>query len=43
MLAAGGGPARAQEEEVVDKAGRADPVEVIKMILDGGRRRQRGK
>jgi len=36
MLAAGGGPARAQEEEVVDKAGRADPVEVIKMILDAG-------
>ena len=36
MLAAGGGPARAQEEEVVDKAGRADPVEVIRMILDGG-------
>ena len=36
MLAAGGGPARAQEDEVVDKAGRADPVEVIKMILDAG-------
>jgi uncharacterized protein len=36
MLAAGGGPARAQEEEVVDKAGRADPIEVIKMILDAG-------
>ena len=36
MLAAGGGPARAQEEEVVDKAGRADPVEVIRMILDAG-------
>ncbi len=36
MLAAGGGPARAQEEEVVDKTGRADPVEVIKMILDAG-------
>ena len=36
MLAAGGGPARAQEEEVVDKAGRADPVEVITMILDAG-------
>ena len=36
MLAAGGGPARAQEEEVVDKAGRADPVEVIAMILDAG-------
>jgi ankyrin repeat protein len=36
MLAAGGGPARAQEEEVVDKAGRADPVEVIKMIVDAG-------
>ena len=36
MLAAGGGPARAQEEEVVDKAGRADPVEVIKMIIDAG-------
>jgi ankyrin repeat protein len=36
MLAAGGGPARAQEEEVVDKAGLADPVEVIKMILDAG-------
>src|SRR5438874_669084 len=35
-LAAGGGPARAQEEEVVDKTGRADPVEVIKMILDAG-------
>ena len=26
----------AQEEEVIDKAGRADPVEVIKMILDAG-------
>jgi hypothetical protein len=26
----------AQEEEVVDKAGRADPVEVITMILDAG-------
>src|SRR5207244_5543504 len=26
MLAAGGGPARAQEEEVVDKTGRADPI-----------------
>ncbi|HMF02281.1 MAG TPA: ankyrin repeat domain-containing protein, partial [Terriglobia bacterium] len=36
MLAAGGGPARTQEEEVVDKAGRADPVEVVKMILDAG-------
>jgi ankyrin repeat protein len=36
MLAAGGGPARAQEEEVVDKTGRADPVEVIQMILDAG-------
>jgi ankyrin repeat protein len=36
MLAAGGGPARAQEDEVVDKAGRADPVEVVKMILDAG-------
>ena len=36
MLAAGGGPARAQEEEVVDKAGRADPIEVMKMILDAG-------
>src|SRR5947208_3363330 len=36
MLAAGGGPARAQEEEVVDKTGRADAVEVIKMILDAG-------
>jgi ankyrin repeat protein len=36
MLAAGGGPARAQEEEVVDKAGGADPVEVMKMILDAG-------
>jgi ankyrin repeat protein len=36
MLAAGGGPARAQEEEVVDKTCRADPVEVIKMILDAG-------
>jgi ankyrin repeat protein len=36
MLAAGGGPARAQEEEVVDKAGLADPVEVIKTILDAG-------
>jgi ankyrin repeat protein len=36
MLAAGGGPARAQEEEVVDKAGRADPIEVMKIILDAG-------
>ena len=36
MLAAGGGPARAQEEEVVDKAGRADPIEVMKMIADAG-------
>ena len=36
MLAAGGGPARGDEEEVVDKAGRADPVEVIKVILDAG-------
>jgi ankyrin repeat protein len=36
MLAAGGGPARPQEDEVVDKAGGADPVEVIKMILDAG-------
>ena len=36
MLAAGGGPARAQEEEVVDKTGRADPIEVIKMVLDAG-------
>jgi ankyrin repeat protein len=36
MLAAGGGPPRAQEDEVVDKAGRADPVEVVKMILDAG-------
>jgi len=36
MLAAGGGPPRAQEDEVVDKTGRADPVEVIKMILDAG-------
>jgi ankyrin repeat protein len=36
MLAAGGGPARSQEEEVVDKAGRADPIEVTTMILDAG-------
>src|SRR5262245_23009646 len=36
MLAAGGGPARADEEEVVDKAARTDPVEVVKMILDAG-------
>ncbi len=36
MLAAGGGPPRAQEDEVVDKAGRADPVEVVRMILDAG-------
>ena len=36
MLASGGGTARTQEEEVVDKAGRADPVEVVKMILDAG-------
>ena len=36
MLAAGGGPPRAQEDEVVDKAGRADPVEVVKIILDAG-------
>ena len=36
MLAAGGGPPRAQEDEVVDKAGRADPVEVAKMIVDAG-------
>jgi len=36
MLAAGGGPPRAQEDEVVDKAGRADPVEVVKTILDAG-------
>jgi len=36
MLAAGGGPARAQEEEVVDKAGRADPIEVMKIIADAG-------
>jgi ankyrin repeat protein len=36
MLAVGGGPARAQEEEVVDKAGRADLIEVMKIILDAG-------
>src|SRR5437660_6716861 len=36
MLAAGGGPARAQEEDVVDKTGRADHIEVIKMVLDAG-------
>src|SRR5438132_3509241 len=36
MLAAGGGPPRAQEDEVVDKAGRADPAEVAKMIVDAG-------
>jgi ankyrin repeat protein len=36
MLAAGGAPARAEEEEVVDKTGRADTVEVMKIILDAG-------
>ncbi len=36
MLAAGGGPPRSQEDEVVDKAARADPVEMVKMILDAG-------
>jgi len=30
MPGGGGGPARAQEEEVVDKTGRADPVEVTR-------------
>src|SRR5262249_34120601 len=36
MLAAGGGPARAQEEEVVDKAGRADPIEDMARIWGAG-------
>jgi ankyrin repeat protein len=36
MLAAGGGPARGDEEEVVDLAGRADPIEVIKVLIDAG-------
>ncbi len=36
MLVAGGAPPRAQEDEVVDKTGRADPIEVMKTILDTG-------
>jgi len=36
MLAVGGGPARAQEEEVVDLGGRADPLDVIKTLVDAG-------
>jgi len=36
MLAAGGGPARGDEEEVVDRGGRADPIEVIKTLIDAG-------
>jgi ankyrin repeat protein len=36
MLAAGGGPARAEEEEVVDNGGKADPVDVMKVLVDAG-------
>jgi ankyrin repeat protein len=36
MLAVSGGPARAQEEEVVDLGARADPIDVIKTLIDAG-------
>lgn len=36
MLAAGGGPARGDEEEVVDLGGRADPLDVMKTLIDAG-------
>lgn len=36
MLAVGGGPARRDEEEVIDLQGRADPLEVVKVLIDAG-------
>src|SRR2546428_8203950 len=36
MLAAGGGPARAQEEEGGHKTGRAEPIRGVKRVLDAG-------
>jgi ankyrin repeat protein len=36
MQAAGGGPPRGEEEEVIDQGDRADPLEAIKLFVDAG-------